>query len=150
MNRIIIAQELVKLAKEIQSAEVEVIVDYLSMETTEDSYEEGEIGRGQFVLSEKRLGTFRSIKEAIREATHRTGIPEKEFYVFSGENGRIEGSGMVDEENNYVGDDHGFIEKWKKGQVKAWNANVSLHVRFAKAWTPTDEELAKVSGLRKE
>jgi hypothetical protein len=150
MNRIIIAQELVKLAKEIQSAEVEVIIDSLSMETTEDSYEEGEIGRGQFVLSEKRLGTFRSIKEAIREASNRTGIPEKEFYVFSGENGRIEGSGMVDEENNYVGDDHRFIEKWKQGQVKAWNANVSLYVRFAKTWTPTDEELAKVSGLRKE
>jgi hypothetical protein len=146
-----VAQELVKLAKEIQAAdEVEVIVDLLSMETTEDSYEEGEVGRRQSVLAERNFGVFKSMREAIHKASSFTGIPEKNFYVFSGEDGRIEADGLVDEENNYVGDDNRFIDKWKMGEVKAWNADVSLYVRLAKTWTPTDDELVKLSGLRKD
>ncbi len=151
MNRIAVAQELVKLAKELQAADdVEVIVDLLTMETTEDSYEEGEVGRRQSVLAERNFGVFKSMREAIHKASSFTGIPEKNFFVFSGEDGRIDANGLVDEENSYVGDDQRFIDKWKIGEAKAWNADVSLNVRLAKTWTPTDAELAKLSGLRKE
>jgi len=151
MNHIAVAQELVKLAREIQAADdVEVIVDLLTMETTEDSYEQGEVGRRTSVSALRNFGIFKSMREAIHKASSFTGIPEKNFFVFSGEEGRIDADGLVDEQNNYVGDDQRFIDKWKMGEVKAWNADVSLNVRLAKTWTPTDDELAKLSGLRKE
>ena len=151
MNRVAVAKELVKLAKNLSAVDdVEVIVDLLTMETTEDSYEEGEVGRRQSVVAERNFGVFKSVKEALRKASSATGIPEKDFYVFSGEDGRIEASGLVDEDNNYVGDDQRFIDRWKMGEVKAWNADVSLYIRLAKTWTPTDDELAKISGLKKD
>jgi hypothetical protein len=151
MNHIAVAQELVKLAREIQAADdVEVIVDLLTMETTEDSYEQGEVGRRTSVSALRNFGIFKSMREAIHKASSFTGIPEKDFFVLSGEDGRIEANGLVDEQNNYVGDDQRFIDKWKMGEVKAWNADVSLHIRLAKTWTPTDDELVKLSGLRKD
>lgn len=127
-----------------------ILVDYIWMDVAEDTYEQGEIGRRMTVLNEKNQGSFSSIKDVVAHASRLTGIPEKNFAIFSGDEGRIEGQGMVDENNNYVGDDKRFQERFKAGEVKAWNADVSVHVRFAKTWTPSAQEIKKISSLQVE
>jgi len=150
MNRIAVAQELFKVARLLSSAREEftVIVDYLNMDVAEDNWEQGVIGRMETVLHRSHFGTFKSVRDAVKAASTETGIPEKDFSVFEGEDGRIDGQGLVDENNLYVGDDHRFMEKFEKGEVRAWSASVSLSIRFAKTYVPTDEEIEKNSGLK--
>ena len=150
MNKVALVQELVKIAKSLVSApreSFEVIVDYISMQTAEDTWEQGEIGHARVVLVQGNAGTFKTIALAVKKASEITGIPEKNFALFEGDEGRIEGQGLVDENNFYVGDDKRFLAEFKAGRVKAWNADVSVRVRFAKVWTPTIQEMKAVSNL---
>ena len=157
MNDKQVARELLKVSRILTSGEreeapktsFEVFVDHLIVETTEDNYEDGEIGQSQINHSDKNFGVFKSVDEAVKSASNLTGIPVKNFYVFDAEDGRVEANGLVDNDNFYVGDDKRFLEKWKRGEERAWSARVSMYLHFAAVWVPTDSEIMKRSRLKR-
>lgn len=128
----------------------QVIVEFLSWDSTEDSYEKGEVGKRQTVMSDKTVGIFDSVDEVIKKVSDMTGVPVEEFFVFDGEPGRVSGNGLFDEENNYVGDDKNFLGRFKKGEVRAWSGEIDVFLQFAKTWTPSDDELVEASSLKKD
>jgi len=129
-----------------------VIIDEVYVETIEESYDGGEIGRWQMVKADSNVGTFPSVDVAIRKVAGDTGIPEGDFYATAGKGGAgaaITGTGMVDENNFYRGDDNTFLVGWKEGKERAWTMSVTIVVRFAGTWSPTLEDFRK-AGLRTE
>lgn len=128
----------------------EVIVDHVSMEVTEDSYEKGELGRHISVGSRSNFGNFKSVDLAIKAVSDYSGLPFQNFFIFDGENGRIDGNGLVDDDNSYVGNDARFIKSWKAGEVTGWDMQVTMHIRFAAVWEPTDDEISKRTRIKKD
>jgi hypothetical protein len=120
------------------------------MDVDEDTWEDGEIGRPQNVLHERSVGAYKRMEDVLKQAAAITDIPmdRDNWAIFGGEEGRIDGQGLVDERNFYVGDDKRFMEQFKRGEVKAWNAYVTISFRFAKVWSPDEKEIKKLINLQ--
>jgi len=125
-----------------------VMVDYVSMDTEEDTYEQGEIGGSITSDSRSNFGTYKSVDDAVKAVSSHYGLPFKNFFIFD-EDGRIDGNGLVDEDSSYVGEDSRFIKLWKAGEVRGWDMKVSMYIKFAAVWEPTDDEISKITRVKK-
>ena len=57
-----------------------------SMETEEDTYQDGEIGGGITSDSRSNFGTYKSVDDAVKAVSGHYGLPFKNFFIFNGEN----------------------------------------------------------------
>lgn len=125
-----------------------VLVTSVTMDNVEDSWENGEIGkRNGVALLNHNNGIYASIDEAVKIIARDLGFPEDLDRFLIIEAGRITGSFLVDEDNDFIEDNKFFMEKFKLGKVRAWNADIDIYFQFSMIWTPTIDEIAEVSEM---
>jgi hypothetical protein len=118
-----------------------------SMETTEDDFEKGEIGRTRLVWEEGTTGPYRDFAALLAHFSSVPGAPTERaaWVVYGDEKGRIEASWTVDDENSSASKSE--IEKWKQGKLKLWAARLNVRIAVAAQQIPTAEWIAKASGF---
>jgi hypothetical protein len=126
--------------------EFHVIANYAEMTTTEDSFNVGEIGRSHIVWSQKNLGTFKDTHSLIRGVASIIDVSSnpKDWGIF--DDGRIECSYHVDEENSEATPRE--LAEWKAGRTRLWSATVTVWVVFARVWEPDVATMKKTLGLQ--
>lgn len=126
----------------------EVIVDYLDMHVEEDNFEKGVSGRMMEVYSKSNFGRFDSVDQAIKAVASFFDVEARWFDLDDSEEGILNsGWYMVDADNQNRNDDKRFLEQFEKGEVRAWQALITFSIRFAKVWTPSDNEIKAQSGI---
>jgi len=120
----------------------EIIVDSWSIESTEDSFDEGEIGRGQLLDNGRNVGTFKSPDEVIKYFIGRSDAPKDKKAWTAFEDGRLI-CGWHGDENGYAMSSK-EMEKWKKGEIKGYSIDLNIYLKFAKVWEPTPKEISQV------
>ena len=107
-----------------------IVVKSLFWVNTEDTYEQGEIGRGQVILSERNIGIFDTVAEMVKEISSRFGISDnmENWAIFEqeteGDEGRIDAQMMVND-RNYEPSEQEFSE-WKAGARTLWSAHITI------------------------
>ena len=120
----------------------EIIVDSWSIESTEDSFDEGEIGRGQLLDNGRNVGTFKSPDEVIKYFIGRSDAPKDKKAWTAFEDGRLI-CGWHGDENGYAMSSK-EMGQWKKGEIKGYSIDLNIYLKFAKVWEPTPKEISQV------
>jgi len=128
----------------------QIIGDWLTMETEEDSYEEGMIGNGETHVHKGNFGSFKDVRSLLRDVAGETGCSSdpKDWWADSDNEGRIETNWMVDQNNHEAtpADEAAF----KDGRKRLWLAQVTVLIHFARVWTPDADDIKKTLKLRIE
>jgi hypothetical protein len=126
-----------------------IFVKHASMETEEDSYEQGIIGRGSnYVWEDRNLGPFnngRSIMQFFSDNPPYVPAKLDNWSVFDG---RIDAEWTVDNDNSPATPRQ--VEEWKKGKLKLWVARLMLTVMIVDEHEPDEDELAKLTGFQRQ
>ena len=131
--------------KKATGEEFVIYVDSAEMVTQEDNFEDGAFGNFQHVWSEGHTGPYKSMADVMRHFSHTPGVPNEKDTWFVMEDGRIDASWTVDEDNYAVSARD--VAEWKAGKKRLWIADLSVYVTFAKRYTPSEDELVKLTGL---
>jgi hypothetical protein len=129
-----------------------IFVKRASMETEEDSYEEGIIGQSQYVWEDRNLGPFnngRSIMQFFSDNPPYVPMKLDNWSVFDGVHSvRIDAEWTVDVDNSPATPRQ--VEEWKKGKLKLYVARLSLIVKIVDEHDPDEDELAKLTGFQRQ
>ena len=107
--------------------------------TTEDNFEQGEIGVGNEYDRNDLVGTqFSTIDELIKEVNLHRATKEN-FIAFDD---RIIYNQLEDNEGCMPFESE--IESWKKGETKLYSANYNFKIVEIKETQPTQDEIAKI------
>jgi len=114
-----------------------------------DDYDQGEIGGGGSSETSGKGGDFPDLKSAIAFLS-RYGAPSdpKQWYAFSGENGRLECSWSGDVDGSPLSRNEEAA--WKAGNFEAYNWTMTAYIQFARVYTPGSREMSKVLGIRED
>jgi len=126
--------------------EFHIIASYAQMETTEDSFTEGEIGRNHIVWDQSNLGIFKDVQSLIKKVTQYVSAPTNPRLWGIWDEGRIGCGFMVDDQNSEATDRE--IAEWKKGQTRLWSAELTVNISFSRIWTPDEAAMKKTLGLQ--
>lgn len=120
------------------------------MYTSEDDFEQGEVGGRNNVLDEKNVGSYISA-QAVKDALVRKfGFPDDKqaWFAMDDEDGRLSLSFQVNEDNNEPSAQE--IALWKKGEGKMWTADVDVYLRLATVRSPSAQEISEAFGIKVE
>ena len=130
-----------------------IFVLHAMMETSEDSYEEGEQPGSTIVWEDSNLGAFADGKALLEYfASSPPYVPKEEdcWSVFGNEGSsgaRIDAEWTVDDDNNAANKEQ--LEQWRKGKLRLWTARLLLRVVvIAEAHEAGAEELVKLTGFQ--
>ncbi len=132
--------------RNMKGQELEILLENLFWEVTEDDYEKGEVGKRQFVLSERIGRTFNSFQEMVKYVSSSYGVTNDTDNWVAFEEGRISIIMMVDDNNMEASQRD--IEEWKEGRKTLYNADIDLHIRFIKSYQPSTKEMSSLFRIR--
>lgn len=136
---------MLKDAGNIVRPEFHIIASYAQMETTEDSFTQGEIGRNHITWHQSNLGIFKTVQELIKKVSQTIDAPPpKDWGIY--DDGRIGCAFMVDEQNAQASNRE--MADWKKGEFRLWSAEVTVNISFSRIWTPDESAMKKTLGLQ--
>jgi len=121
--------------------DMKVIVKSWDMEIVEDSYYEGEIGRGETLASGGGERFDRPV-DLIKKFSSRYDIPKRAWYVLGHKDGRLGASWQTDENGLELTPKE--TEAWKKGEGKGYRTTLYIWVEFAKVYSPDPDEMSKM------
>jgi hypothetical protein len=108
-------------------------VVYFDMESTEDSYKDGEIGPGLLVLNEPGTRSYDSLQALFDDMCEKHYLPTDKDSWSMLEDGRLDCQFMVDVNNYRVTEktDSQLFADWKAGTAKLWSAYFTIYIKKA-------------------
>ena len=139
-NRYLIEDEVIK---EVSEGGVNLFVDHLAKEVSEDNYEEGEIGDRQLIMDEKIGKKFDSFDAFKKYCSDTWGLEDNQ------------GWSVVDNRLTYqrLENDQGIeaspLEQglWKKGKRKLWSADYDFVVELILPSKTDEDSIRQFTGL---
>ena len=124
----------------------------MSVDVTEDVFEDGEIGPTMLVLSQSNIGMFDTFGAVIAKLQSLYPLPDfathRDAYgVMEEEDGRVDVQMLVDVDNNEASD--ADIKAWRKGKKRLWNAYARIGIEMVTTRTPSGAEIADAFGIQK-
>ena len=124
----------------------EIIVESWSIEATEESFDEGEIGRGQLLDNGRNAGPFKSPDEVIKYFAGKTNASKDKKAWSALDFGRIICVWTGDANGHEMSS--GDMARWKKGEIKGYLIRIDAYLKVTKVWTPTPKEISQMFKIR--
>ena len=118
-----------------------IYVEFLNVDRSEDSYKEGEIGNRENIFSKKDIGMFKDGTSFWKGIEKYFVLPKNMNNFYAIEAGRITGVYQVNENNDLPSSSE--ENKWKKGEIKLYNVDMDIYIKFVEQVTPSEDEISK-------
>lgn len=126
----------------------QIYVKNLYWDSTEDVFNEGDVGTGRVVLSEENVGLYDSFKDMVNDLSRKFGITTDLERWIAFEDGRINVQMLIDNKNYEA--DKRQVALWKRGEMRLWNAYITISIKFVTPHTPSVSEMSRNFGIRSE
>ena len=124
--------------------EFQIVDAFLRVSTTFDTLEEGAVGGPNDGEWHIKLGSHKDFKSLVNAVMRHLGTYSKlEWEVV--EPGRVEASYTSDAEGNEQSKRE--VDAFLAGNGEAYICDVSIYFRFARVWTPSENEIDKTFRL---
>lgn len=136
---------LMPLLKESGTLGTQIIVDMVEINSVLDDFERGELNEKGSSFYEENYGTFKSMPDLLRKLGQQFGCSMKTSDWICMEPGRIDTDWTTDED--LVTASLQEIELWKKGQMKLYNAHMTLYFKVGRVYAPSEKEIEAMFGI---
>jgi hypothetical protein len=122
----------------------EIIVEYMYVDTTEDSFEKGEIGKTQTNFEEKNVGSFSSFSAIFSFLNKNYGLSDdpKDWEII--DDGLISTGRLEDGQGVEILEGDRDYERWRKGEINLWSTYYYLRIKFATSYIPDESAIREL------